>query len=623
MKVLIRFILLFITVLYSASGVFAQEDSTAKESDSLKNEALIANTKYLQRLDSIKIADSLKRAALESELSSLKTTDNLKKQELLNELEAIKQAEKDALAQKIRRIDSLKQFVTGFPISPFTDTICYVYAKLGPFSPQARAHNVEERIKELEDDVLFNIDSLKVYESEQTVDLLYNDVIVLSITDRDALWMGESTVGLANKYREAIIKSVKAHRKATSVQTLLKEIGLAILVVIFVVVLIKYINKFYKWVLLKIYKGRHTWVKGVRIRNYELFTAQSQIGAMKFAINAIRWLVIAILIYLMLPVLFSIFPWTKNVAGTLFGYVLDPLKKIFSGIWNYLPDLFTVIVIWIVFRYVNKGVKFLRDEVRSGALNLPGFYPDWATPTYQIIRILLFAFMIIVMFPYLPGSDSPAFQGVSVFLGVLFTFGSSGSLSNIVAGLVLTYMRAFKIGDRVKIGEVMGDIIEKTLLVTRVRTIKNEDITIPNSTVMNSHTINYTSASKRYGLIVHSTVTIGYDVPWRKVHELLINAAADTELIQQYPKPFVLQTSLDDYYVSYQINAYTKQPGKQAVIYSSLHQNIQDKFNEAGVEIMSPHYQTLRDGNATTIPSDYLPDDYVPPPFNVKTDKKD
>ncbi len=633
MSGLSRILLVIFFIVLSPFYGLAQEEAKAQESveasdstsindDSLKNEALIANTKYLQRLDSIKTADSLKRAQLEQELSSLKTTDNLKKQELLDELERIKSAEKQALQEKKRRVDSLKQYVKGFPVSPFEDTICYVNTKLGPFSPQARAKLIEERIREMEDDVLFNLDSLKVFESEQTVDLLYNDVIILSITDNDAMWVGETSLGLANMYKDAIIASVKAHRKATSVQTLLKEIGLAILVIIFVIVLIKYINRFYKWLLIKIYKGRHTWVKGIRIRSYELFTIQSQMRAMKFSLNTLRWLIIAILIYLMLPVLFSIFPWTKNVAGTLFSYVLDPLKKILAGIWAYLPDLFTIIVILVVFSYVNKGIRFLRDEVKSGALHLPGFYPDWATPTYQIIRILLFAFMIIVIFPYLPGSDSPAFQGVSVFLGVLFTFGSSGSLSNIVAGLVLTYMRAFKIGDRVKIGEVTGDIIEKTLLVTRIRTIKNENITIPNSTVMNSHTINYTSASKRYGLIVHTTITIGYDVPWRKVHELLIDAAEATELIQQYPKPFVLQTSLDDFYVSYQINAYTKKPGKQAIIYSELHQNIQDKFNEAGVEIMSPHYQTLRDGNATTIPQDYLPDDYMPPPFNVKTDSK-
>lgn len=206
-------------------------------------------------------------------------------------------------------------------------------------------------------------------------------------------------------------------------------------------------------------------------------------------------------------------------------------------------------------------------------------------------------------------------------MGVLFTFGSAGALGNVVAGLVLTYMRAFKIGDRVTIGEVTGDVIEKTLLVTRVRTIQNEMISVPNSTVMNNHTVNFSSDAAVNGLILHTTVTIGYDAPWRQVHQLLIDAALATDLIEQEPAPYVLQTSLDDYYVSYRINAYTKAPNKQARIYSQLHQNIQDKFNEAGVEIMSPHYKALRDGNATTIPAEHLPKDYEAPAFQVRQQK--
>ncbi len=180
-------------------------------------------------------------------------------------------------------------------------------------------------------------------------------------------------------------------------------------------------------------------------------------------------------------------------------------------------------------------------------------------------------------------------------------------------------MRAFRIGDRVKIGEVTGDIIEKTLLVTRVRTIQNEVVSIPNSTVMSNHTINYSVEAAEKGLIIHTTVTIGYDAPWRQVHQLLIDAALSSDMIEADPKPYVLQTSLDDYYVSYQINAHTKSPNKQALIYSSLHANIQDIFNKAGVEIMSPHYKALRDGNETTIPAAHLPKDYSAPVFRTST----
>lgn len=206
-------------------------------------------------------------------------------------------------------------------------------------------------------------------------------------------------------------------------------------------------------------------------------------------------------------------------------------------------------------------------------------------------------------------------------MGFLFTFGSAGSLSNIIAGLILTYMRLFKIGDRVKIGDVVGDVIEKSLLVTRIRTIKNEIISIPNSTVMSSHTINYSSDAPEKGLIIHSTITIGYDVPWKDMHQALIDAATKTALVLPEPVPFVLQTSLDDFYVSYQINAFVKEANKQAIIYSNLHQNIQDVCNERGIEIMSPHYRAARDGNKTTIPETYLDKEYQAPEFSVKLHK--
>ncbi|MCB0699703.1 MAG: mechanosensitive ion channel [Chitinophagales bacterium] len=615
------FTLLFILASFT---VCAQEDTSStkgEQRDSLHNVELEANTLYLEKLDSIKQADSIKRLQLEEELKTLKTTDNLKKEELLAELQKIKEAEQQRVDQKKKQVDSLKKYVKGFPVSPFEDTICYIYARIGPFAPQTRAQNIEKSISKMEDDILYNKDSMRIYVSDEVADLLYNDNIILSITDKDALWMDMSKEALAQKYKEKIAESITAHRNATSLTTLLKEIGLAILVIIVLTILIKLMNRGYRLLRLKVLEAKGGAINGIKIRSYELFTAESEVRAIHLTLNVLRWLIILILIYLSLPVLFSIFPWTKTLSGTLIGYVLTPLKSIAGGVWNYLPDLFTVIVIIFVFRYVFRGLKFLRDEVKTGALNIPGFYPDWATPTYQIIRVFLFAFMIVVVFPYLPNSDSDIFKGVSVFLGVIVTFGSSGALSNLIAGLVLTYMRAFKIGDRVKIGEVSGDIIEKTLLVTRIRTIKNEDITIPNSTIMNSHTINYSSAAQNIGLIVHSTVTIGYDVPWKQVHELLINAALASDFIQEEPVPFVLQTSLDDYYVSYQINAYTKEPAKQAIIYSSLHQNIQDKFNEAGVEIMSPHYRAMRDGNQTTVPTDYLPEDYIAPSFRVKNDE--
>jgi small-conductance mechanosensitive channel len=213
------------------------------------------------------------------------------------------------------------------------------------------------------------------------------------------------------------------------------------------------------------------------------------------------------------------------------------------------------------------------------------------------------AFSLVVIYPYIPGSNSPAFQGVSVFLGVLVSLGSSSAMANILAGVVLTYMRSFKMGDRVQISDTIGDVIEKNLLVTRLRTVKNVEISIPNSLVLNNQLVNYSTSASTEGLILHTEITIGYNAPWRQVHELLLSAAAKTQDIIETPKPFVLQKSLDDSYVTYEINCFTRHANNMTNIYSELHQNIQDLFNSAGVEIMSPSYKALRDGNASTIPT--------------------
>ncbi|WP_342645381.1 mechanosensitive ion channel family protein [Mucilaginibacter sp. CSA2-8R] len=366
-------------------------------------------------------------------------------------------------------------------------------------------------------------------------------------------------------------------------------------------------------------QGRH--INGLKIKNYEVFNAGQQLSVINGLLLLTKWILILLVLYLALPVLFGIFPFTRDLSGRLLNYILTPVTRIAHAVWNYVPNLITVIVLLVIFRYILRVFRYLKTEIERGQLHIPGFYADWAGPTYQIIRVLIMSFMLIVIFPYLPGSDSPIFKGVSVFMGVLFTFGSAGALSNVVAGLVLTYMRVFRIGDRVKIGEVTGDVVEKTVLVTRIKTIKNELVSIPNSTVMSSHTTNYTSEAAAAGLIIHTTVTIGYGVPWRQVYELLITAATQTAFIEKDPAPFVLQTGLEDYYVSYNINAYTKEPGKQALIYSSLHANIQDCFNQAGVEIMSPHYRAVRDGNQVTTPASYLPPNYKAPSFRFRREE--
>jgi len=392
------------------------------------------------------------------------------------------------------------------------------------------------------------------------------------------------------------------------------------LLILIIGIILYVVGKIFNRIKLYILKNSDKYFKGVSYNNINFLSPQRQQSLLMRLYGFIKIAALIFIVYLSLPALFSIFPATENYTKTLLHWILSPAKSALMGFIRFLPSLVTIIVIIFIFKYAIKVIKFFFDEIKQENIKIDGFYSDWAMPTFNIIRFLLLAFMIVVIFPYLPGSDSSIFKGVSVFVGVLFSLGSSNAIANMVAGLVITYMRPFKIGDFIKIGDVSGEVIEKTALVTRIRTPKFEDITIPNSTVLSSTSTNFSANTKQNnnGLLIHTTVTIGYDVPWKDIHKALIDAALKTEMTEKEPIPFVLQTSLDDFYVSYQINVYTKEPTKQPRIYSSLHQNIQDSFNAAGIEIMSPHYSALRDGNTTTIPPDYLNDDYEPSFFNIK-----
>lgn len=362
------------------------------------------------------------------------------------------------------------------------------------------------------------------------------------------------------------------------------------------------LNRFFRAVNQRILRWRGSPLKHGRTNNYELLTQERQLELLRTLLKLLRPILVALTVYLALPLLFSLFPWTEGFSRQLLGYVLGPVQRVVLAIVYYIPNLLTIAVIYFFTTNAVRFLHFLAREVAEGKLAIEGFYPDWALPTFNLLCFALYVF--IVIFPYLPGSDSPVFQGVSVLLCFIISFGSTSDIGNLVAGIVITCMRPYKVGDRVKIGEVVGDVLEKTLLVTRLRTIKNEDITIPNSNILTGHTVNYSAAAEHEGLVLHSTLTFGYDVPCPQVHELLLTAARATQGVEATPVASVLHTTLDDFYVSYQINAYTRLPHRQAALYSELHQHIQTAFARAGVEIMSPHYRATRTGAdaASTIP---------------------
>jgi len=300
--------------------------------------------------------------------------------------------------------------------------------------------------------------------------------------------------------------------------------------------------------------------------------------------------------------LLMVFNWTLRFAARMITLFIAALDYVWSGFIGYLPNLITIIVIVVVTRYVIRIIGLVFEGIKSRRIYLKNFYPEWAETSFSLIKLMIYALTAVIIFPYLPGSSSPAFQGISIFVGVLVSLGSTTAVANIIAGIVLTFTRAFGVGDQVEVGGTRGRVIERSTFVTRIQTLKNVIVSIPNSMVLNNNIINYSKNVGQSGLVVHTTITIGYDVPWQTVSNLLIAAASKTEGIVGQPEPFVLQTSLDDNYVSYEVNGWTRNPEELPRIYSNLHANILDEFHGHNVEITSPSFRANRDANASTIP---------------------
>jgi len=517
-------------------------------------------------------------------------------------------ARMDSLAkvQRQQRIDSLRKVTPGSPLIVEDDTLLILYARSGGMLPEARVKAAAEIIQSLGRKLVFKTDTLYVFEGEYTSDIMAGNTVVMTVTDTDALWQGKSRAQLAQEHMSVIREKIDELHETYGLQKKLWGAVMAVLLIIVQLLLIKLtIWLFERW-RPRVKQRVSDWLKPISMKDYELLNAHRQTVVFMFFYKVLRILCILVQLFITVPVLFSIFPETKTFTFTILGYIWEPVKDILSSLVGFLPNLFKIIVICLCFRYLVKLLKYFSTEIASGRLKINGFYPDWATPTFYILRVLCYALMLVMIWPLLPSSNSAVFQGVSVFMGVIVSLGSTSIIGNVMAGLVMTYMRPFRIGDYIKVGDIVGEVIEKNILVTRIRTRKNEIVTIQNSNMLSAQTSNYTEAAKEFSIIVHTKVTIGYDVPWQLIKEIMEGAAMDTSDIKKNPKPFMLITALDDFYVEYEINAYTDHSAILPRIYSELHQNLLKRFFEAGVEIMSPHMYGIREGVDTQMPADYL-----------------
>ena len=502
----------------------------------------------------------------------------------------------------------------GYPVMLDGDTLLTIrWAPLG-LGAERRAYLISAMLRETVEDRFRILDTVSVRDGGKHQDIYVGNRLLMTVWDEDARLEGMTRNARAEQVGQIFNSAVTTYHERRSGGRLLQRFGLAAIGTLAIFGLFLLGRFGYRRVRRLLEQRIH----GVHIGRAELIGEERLRGG-AFLLLRIVTIVIALALFLTYAnVLLVLFPATRGAALVVTNLILTPVSILWGGMVGYLPNLIFIVVIVIVTYYALRLLRIFAGEIDRGSLTLGSFEQDWAWPTYRIVRFFVMAFAAVVAFPYIPGSSSPAFQGVSIFLGVLFSLGSTSAVANIVAGVILTYMRAFRVEDIVQIGEARGRVISTGLLVTRVRTPKNIDITIPNTLVLGGQVTNYSNQAREGRLILHTSVTIGYDAPWRQVHELLRRAAAKTSGLLQDPPPFVLQTSLDDFYVTYQLNAHTGAAERMLVTLSDLHQNIQDLFNEYGVQIMSPNYEADRTA-PTVVPKErwYAPP--APPPESPGT----
>ncbi len=563
-----------------AAPLSAQEETTADSLASMQDSLIQALRNQVQelQLQGIMMQEKIEKSGMSAREDSLRK------------------------ARLKARIDSLREITPGAPLVIKGDTLLKLYNRRGGVLPEQRVEDSRNVILELGKRMSFFVDSVFVFESEYTSDIMAGNQVIISFTDNDGLWENKSRQELAKQYSTVIeAKIQELHDEYGLQQKLMGFLFVAVLILVLIVA-IWGINKCYWRWRSRLIRFLLRKSKPIVIKDYEVLNSHRLGIFYMSAYNVIRYLLIALCLLICIPLIFSVFPETKSITYTIFGYIWNPFVSIVKSVVGFLPKFFQIIVIVLCFRYLVKGIRYLTNEIAEGNLQINGFYADWAKPTYYILRLLLYSFMLVMIWPLLPNSDSEIFQGVSVFIGIMISLGSSSIIGNLMAGLVMTYMRPFRVGDFIKYGDTEGFVIEKNVLVTRIRTRKNDVITVPNSNLMGSQTTNFTYSAQNYGIVVHTKVTIGYDMPWQQIRQLLLDAAKATKGLKQHPEPFVLVTTLDDFYVEYEINAYTTDYNRLPIIYSELHHHILDTFHSNGVEIMSPHIYAHRSDLETQIP---------------------
>jgi len=455
---------------------------------------------------------------------------------------------------------------------------------------EQRAAVIADRIVALAEDPGFRIEVLRSVETELGTKIMGGDQLVMLVIDADARVEGVRRQVLAAANSNRIGAAIEEYRRARTPERLLADALHALAVTAALAVALVVVLWLARWFDTLVKRRLRRRIQSLEAQSFRVLRAERISSALRGVLRALRVVAILVMTVVYLRVVLGLFPWTRGLANQLFDVVAGPLTTMARGAVRAIPNLIVLAILFLIVRFVLRLTRTFFDALKRGAVTIAGFEQEWAEPTYRLARVLVVAFGLVVAYPYIPGSESAAFKGVSVFLGVVFSLGSSSAIANSIAGYSLTYRRAFKLGERVRIGDVTGDVIEMRLQVTHLRSLKHEEVIIPNSLILNSQVVNYSSLAKEEGLILHTTVGIGYETPWRQVEAMLLVAADRTVGLLKEPRPFVLQQSLADFAVNYELNAYCSDAQQMLPLYTALHRNILDVFNEYGVQIMTPAY---------------------------------
>lgn len=538
------------------------------------------------------LVDSLIRELQEVKIKELDMRDKLQSSGRTAYEDSVRKA------QQRHRIDSLRSITPGVPLVIEGDTLLYIYASLGGEDPVHRVESAFRRITSIGKSLTMNTDTVHIFESEYTADIMCGENVLLRVSDLDGLWNGMSRRELADQQMMILSAEIDKLHDQYGMKAKLHGFGWAVSVIIVQIIFFLLTALFIRHLRHRIFEGLGGRLKPLVIKDYELLSLLQVKKIMLFLTRVLQVLLVIFQLIISLPLLFSIFPETEKITWKMINYVWEPLRDMAIAVFYYIPNLIRIILVIILVRWLLKGLRHVTDAIASGSLKFDRFYQDWAEPTYQILRIFIITFSVVVIWPWLPGSDTGIFKGVSIFVAALFSLGSTTTIGNLISGIIITYMRPFLVGDFVRIGEREGVVVEKNAFITRLRDIKGNMITVPNNSMLSQQTVNFTAAARQNGgSIVHSEFTFTYKVPRQTIEKYLLMGADRCELLLKEPKPFVLVTSLEDFYTRYEINGYTLETDRLFEVYSQLHKHILDVFRENDLDPTSSHFIKMEELN--------------------------